>query len=158
MYKYIATLKVNGQTITENLSDSGGRKFVIENVTSDIEITENMVTIERVEVPHVVSAEVKGGTSLVLTFNIPVAFANGASLGGADSGKVQHTLSKDGMTLTFTVTEADLTWGADPDSDDTIGIGVAKVHAVDDENNTNKTIVVTVKAGTAKTEIDNEWS
>ena len=158
VYKYIATLKVNGQTITEDLSNSGGRKFVIENVTSDIEITEDMITIERVEVPHVVSAEVKGGTSLVLTFNIPVAFADGASLGGTDSSKVQHTLSKDGMTLTFTVTEADLTWGAGPDDDDTIGIGVAKVHAVDDENNTNKTIVVTVKAGTAKTEIDNRWS
>ena len=158
VYKYIATLNVNGVKITEELKDSGGRLFEIPNVTSDIEITEDMITIERVEVPHVVSAEVKGGTSLVLTFNIPVAFADGAVLGGNDSSKVQHSLSKDGLTLTFTVTEAGLTWGAGPDDDDTIGIGAAKVHAVDDENNTNKTIVVTVKAGTAKTEIDNRWS
>ncbi len=159
VYKYIATLNVNGVKITEELKDSGGRLFEIPNVTSDIEITEDMITIERVEVPRVVKAEVTGaGKSLVLTFNIPVEFVDGASLGGTDGSKVQHTLSTDGLTLTFTVTDDSLgTWGGGG-SDDTASIGAAKVHAVDDENNTNKTIVVTVKAGTAKTEIDNRWS
>ena len=158
MYKYIATLTVGNESITEELSNSGGRLFEIPNVTSDIEITEDMITIERVEVPYVVKAEINGGNSLVLTFNVPVALADGASLGGTDSSKVQHTLSKDGMTLTFTITEAGLEWGADPDNDDTIGVGAAKVHAVDDENNTNKTIVVTVKSGASKIEIDTTWS
>lgn len=98
--KYIATLTIGDQVITQELKDTGGETFDIDNVTEDIVITVGDIDITVIEKIRVVDVKTNGNQALVMTFNkaVEVVLEDATEFAPKGNGSVE--LSADGMKIT----------------------------------------------------------